>query len=138
MVDDSPPFRSPNMPPSRRGPSALILLLGLVVALPIGCGGPSTPATTASAPGKGGPDDEIPADQLAPVLEANLVGRGLMEQFKYGEAADSFREVHRLAPGWIPGSINLAIALLNDTGLKIEKAKAKGEELPPSNFDQAL
>ena len=32
------------------------------------------------------------------------------------------------APGWIPGSINLAIALLNDTGVKDEEAKKPAAE----------
>jgi hypothetical protein len=61
-----------------------------------------------------------------------------MEQYEYRKAVDAFREVRERAPGWIPGSINLAIALLNDTGLKIEQAKAQGQAPPPSNFDQAL
>ena len=50
------------------------------------------------------------------VMTAHFKGLGYMEQYKYAEAADCFREVRRLAPGWIPGSINLAIALLNPDG----------------------
>src|SRR4051812_14728813 len=46
-------------------------------------------------------------------LEANNRGIGLMEQFRYAEAVPAFEEVVRLAPGWLPGKINLGIALLN-------------------------
>jgi hypothetical protein len=60
-----------------------------------------------------------------------------MEQYDYGKAVAAFREVHERAPGWIPGSINLAIALLNDTGTQNEAAK-KGGGGGPGNFDQAL
>ncbi len=54
------------------------------------------------------------------------------------EAAEAFRTVHRLAPGWIPGSINLAIALLNDTGVKEDEAKKAGGAGSIDNFDEAL
>ena len=55
-------------------------------------------------------------------------------------AIGEFREVHEQAPGWIPGAINLAIALLNDTGVKVEEAKKAGggAEPPMDNFDEAL
>ena len=61
-----------------------------------------------------------------------------MEQYEYAKAVAAFREVHERAPGWTPGSINLAIALLNDTGVKAEEAKKKGEEPSSANFDEAL
>ncbi len=41
-----------------------------------------------------------------------------MERYEYGQAVESFQEVHERAPGWIAGSINLALALLNDVGAK--------------------
>jgi tetratricopeptide (TPR) repeat protein len=82
--------------------------------------------------------DEIPAAELAAVLTAHLQGLGHMERFEYAEASAAFREVHRRAPGWIPGAINLAIALLNDTGVKVEAAKKAGGGEPPGNFDEAL
>ncbi len=50
------------------------------------------------------------------MMAAHFEGLGYMEQYEYAEAVEAFREVHRRAPGWIPGSINLAIALLNDSG----------------------
>jgi tetratricopeptide (TPR) repeat protein len=82
--------------------------------------------------------DEIPSDELAKVMEAHFRGLGLMEQYAYSQAAEAFRDVHRRAPGWIPGSINLAIALLNDSGAKEEAAKKAGGGDAPANFDEAL
>ncbi len=83
--------------------------------------------------------NEIPSDALEPVMKAHFEGVGNMEQYKYGFAVQAFREVHKLAPGWIPGSINLAIALLNDSGVKAEDAKkAGGGAEPATNFDEAL
>ena len=63
-----------------------------------------------------------------------------MERYEYDKAANAFREVHERAPGWIAGSINLAIALLNQGGASAEQAKrgGGGEEAPKSNFEQAL
>ena len=57
-------------------------------------------------------NEDIPVDQLGPILEAHYRGVGFMERFNYTEAAEAFREVHRRAPQWIPASINLAIALI--------------------------
>jgi tetratricopeptide (TPR) repeat protein len=83
--------------------------------------------------------NEIPAEALEPVMKAHFEGLGRMEQYEYAKAVEKFRKVHELAPGWIPGSINLAIALLNDTGVKVEAAKKAGGVDPPSdNFDDAL
>ena len=59
-------------------------------------------------------------------MAAHFEGLGFMEQYEYRKAVEAFREVHELAPGWIPGSINLAIALLNDSGVKAEEAKKAG------------
>jgi hypothetical protein len=50
---------------------------------------------------------------MVAVLRANNVGVGHMERFEYPQAEDVFREVVRLAPNWLPGQINLGIALLN-------------------------
>ena len=63
-------------------------------------------------------------------MKAHFEGLGHMEQYEYAKAAENFRKVHELAPGWIPGSINLAIALLNDTGVKVEAAKKAGGAEP--------
>ena len=40
--------------------------------------------------------------------------------------------------GGFPGSINLAIALLNDSGVKAEEAKKAGTSRPTDNFDESL
>jgi tetratricopeptide (TPR) repeat protein len=72
--------------------------------------------------------DEIPAVALDKVLEAHALGLGHMERYDYKKAAEQFRIVRNLAPGWIPGSINMAIALLNDSGAAIaEKKKKEGQ-----------
>ena len=42
----------------------------------------------------------------------------------------------RASPGWIPGSINLAIALLNDSGVKAEEAKKAGGEAAARQFER--
>ncbi len=55
-----------------------------------------------------------------------------MEQYEYAEAVKAFRKVRELRPGLDPGSINLAIALLNDTGVKTEAAKKTEGEPEPS------
>src|SRR5262245_44916144 len=44
---------------------------------------------------------------------ANNIGVALMEQFKYKEAADSFRRALQLDPGMALARINLGIALFN-------------------------
>src|SRR5262249_12944872 len=56
--------------------------------------------------------DKKPPDMVA-VLEANNRGGGLMERVEYAEAAQAFEKVVEKAPDWLPGRINLGIALLN-------------------------
>ncbi len=92
------------------------------------------PTAAASVPLR----DEIPAAELAAVMKENYRGLGSMERYEYAAAVEAFRDVHRRAPGWIPGSINLAIALLNDSGVKAEQAKKAGGETAPDNFNEAL
>ncbi len=77
--------------------------------------------------------EQGPPDDLA----AHFKGLGYMEQYEYREAVEAFREVHRRAR-LDPGAINLAIALLNDSGVKAEQAKKAGGEPAPDNFDEAL
>jgi tetratricopeptide (TPR) repeat protein len=72
------------------------------------------------------------------VLAAHASGLGHMERYEYRAAAGEFREVVRLAPDWLPAKINLAIALLNDTGAKAEQAKSQGGKAEPTNFEEAL
>jgi hypothetical protein len=57
------------------------------------------------------PHDQPPDMVLA--MSANNRGIGLIERFDYEEAVQAFDEVGRLAPQWLPGKINLGIALLN-------------------------
>ncbi len=47
------------------------------------------------------------------VLRANSRGVGYMERFDFPPAVKAFEEVVQLAPDWMPGKINLGIALMN-------------------------
>jgi tetratricopeptide (TPR) repeat protein len=60
--------------------------------------------------------DGIPTDRLDVILKEHYRGLGFIERYDYEKAAEAFRKVHELAPQWIPGSINLAIALMNQSG----------------------
>ncbi len=83
--------------------------------------------------------NEIPPEVLEAVMKAHFKGLGYMEQYDYANAAKRFREVRQLAPGWVPGSINLAIALLNQTGVAEEQSKKSGGEANPTiDFNEAL
>ena len=92
------------------------------------------------APSSGPLRDEIPAAALADVMKAHVEGIGLLEQYEYQKAIAAFREVHAKAPGWIAGSINLAIALLNKSGEDEAAKKKQGGEGQgiSSNFQEAL
>jgi hypothetical protein len=50
---------------------------------------------------------------MVAVLQVNNRAVGLMEQFKYPEAVEAFEKVVEMAPDWLPGRINLGIALMN-------------------------
>ncbi len=54
-----------------------------------------------------------PAEPSAAALTANNQGIGFLEQFNYRNAVAEFEKVAELAPEWVPGRINLAIALFN-------------------------
>jgi lipoprotein NlpI len=58
-----------------------------------------------------------PSPPLAPdmvkVLHANNLGVGYAECFDWRKAVDAFDDVVQMAPDWLPGQINLGIALLN-------------------------
>jgi hypothetical protein len=58
-------------------------------------------------------DGEIPPEQLEAVQVAHFRGVGRLEQYRYEEAIEAFRDAHKLAPNWLSGRINLAIALWN-------------------------
>jgi tetratricopeptide (TPR) repeat protein len=53
---------------------------------------------------------------MAAVHRANNRGIGYMDQFDYSKAIEAFEEAARLAPDWLPGKINLGIALLYQSG----------------------
>jgi tetratricopeptide (TPR) repeat protein len=53
-----------------------------------------------------------PPDMVA-VLQANTRGAGYMDQYEYDKAVEAFEEVVKRAPDWLPGKINLGIALMN-------------------------
>jgi tetratricopeptide (TPR) repeat protein len=62
-----------------------------------------------------------------------------MERFEYDKAADEFRAVHRLAPDWHAGAINLAIALLNQTGNEgTDAARAGRTGGGPTRYQEAM
>ncbi len=118
--------------------------------LAVGACGTNEPAAPPSAVGEAskpvqqivpplpGEMNEIPPDELSAVMAAHYLGLGSMERFEYSNAVAAFRDVRKRAPGWIPGSINLAIALLNDSGQKAEEAKKAGAVAEPDNFGEAL
>src|SRR5262249_44056127 len=106
---------------------------------------PSSPPKlpTAAPPGSSRPAGaliapENPGAELEAVMAAHFKALGHMEQYDYRSAVEEFREIRRRAPEWIPGAINLAIALLNDTGVQAEQAKKAGADPATSNFDEAL
>jgi tetratricopeptide (TPR) repeat protein len=118
-------------------------LLFVVIVAFVGCGKDRTSEVSSAKPPTASPAElknEIPPDQLSTVLKANRLGIGLLEQFEYAKAAEQFRIVRKLAPGWIAGSINLSIALLNDSGVKAEDQKKSGSEVSAGtgNFQEAL
>ncbi|WZO99128.1 FG-GAP-like repeat-containing protein [Isosphaeraceae bacterium EP7] len=112
------------------------LLLFVLIGASHGCGGtakeaaPPKPEVSSERPG------EIPAARLGEVMKAHLAGVGHMERYEYEDATAAFRKVHELAPGWLPGSVNLSIALLNTSGTIAEATP--GGEKSKSNFEVAL
>ena len=117
-----------------------LALLSMIVGALASCGRPET-AEVIEKKTVESTRDEVPPDQLPGVVAAHYRGLGAMERYEYTEAAEAFREVHSKAPAWSPGSINLAIALLNQGGEAADKAKGSGQgELsgaPKLNIDEA-
>jgi Flp pilus assembly protein TadD len=67
---------------------------------------------------------------MVAVLHANNLGVGHMEQFNYAKAVTEFEKVVQLAPDWLPGRINLGIALLNwNTGGSLDRAIALFQDI---------
>jgi tetratricopeptide (TPR) repeat protein len=136
------------MPPRISGRLALVFITALGLLAVSACQAQPGPEALPKGPVASKPStdgaatadlkDEIPTSVLAAVLAKHFEGLGYMEQYEYAKAIAVFQEVHDRAPGWIAGSINLAIALLNDTGVKAEAAKKSGSDPASSNFDEAL
>lgn len=61
-----------------------------------------------------GPEKKV---DLVAASQANARGIGWIEHFEYTKATEAFDEAVKFAPEWVPGKINLGIALLNDAGL---------------------
>ena len=76
--------------------------------------------------GDGPLKNEIPPEELGRSWRSTSRAWDSWSSTSTRRPSRHFREVHDRAPGWIPGSINLAIALLNDTGVKAEEAKKNG------------
>jgi tetratricopeptide (TPR) repeat protein len=136
-----------------RARSSILILFSsaLALALPACATNPqpevSSPTPKPDKPRLLSQKNEIPADKLDAVIQAHLQGLGYMERYEYQPATTAFRKVHELAPGWIPGSINLANALLSVSGNAAEEAKKAGAPSgadagagagSSSNFDEAL
>jgi tetratricopeptide (TPR) repeat protein len=126
------------MQSSARSWLVAVTVFGFLALPACGTKEPEPPPANPVGPPAAELKNEIPSGELAAVMAAHYTGLGHMERYEYAEAMQAFREVSKRAPGWIPGSINLAIALLNDSGVKAEKAKKSGIEIPPDNFGEAL
>jgi hypothetical protein len=72
---------------------------------------------------------------MAAVLRQNNLGVGYMEKFDYGKAVLAFEKVVEMAPDWLPGRINLGIALLNRGGLA---QKDKAPESGMNDLNRAI
>jgi tetratricopeptide (TPR) repeat protein len=131
-------------PTMRRGRASLAVLI-VALLLPA-CLREASPPAAGPAETKGSARpraipvrNEIPSGEVEAVMTDHLQGLGHMERYEYDQAAKAFARVHERAPGWIPGSINLALALLNQTGNEAEKSKTAGGGAPrKARFDQAL
>ncbi|MDE2508403.1 MAG: VCBS repeat-containing protein [Planctomycetota bacterium] len=144
-----------------RGPGAArrrtrnVVGLGVIAAslVACGCGGegeaprpngppPATTATKSPFAAETAPAaiDLKPDDprRFEKALAAHYKGVGYMERYEYAQAAAAFRTVVELLPDWLDARVNLAIALLNDTGVKVEENKKKGGDAEKTNFDEAL
>jgi tetratricopeptide (TPR) repeat protein len=69
-------------------------------------------------------------EDLVAASHANARGVGHMDQFEFARAVEAFEETIALAPSWLPGRINLGIALLNAAGVDPDHA--------PALFDRSI
>src|SRR5262245_25058300 len=75
-----------------------------------------------------------PPPNMVTVLELNSRGVGHMERFEFADALADFEDVAQLAPDWLPGRINLAIALMtlgrgDDLGGRKEEINVRAQTL---------
>jgi tetratricopeptide (TPR) repeat protein len=97
---------APSSRPDRIWPVLLIILILIVAGIVVWNSAPRAPVLL--------PPAEFVREMSDPaVLQANNHGIGHMEQFDYWKAVPAFEEAVRRAPDWLPGQINLALALLN-------------------------
>ncbi len=92
-------------------------------------------------PSRGGADatPRPAAADLTGLIQAHIAGLGHMERFEYRQAVAAFRRAVALAPTSESARVNLAIALLNDSGVRSEEEKkANPATASRSNFDEAL
>jgi tetratricopeptide (TPR) repeat protein len=86
--------------------------------------------------------EPLEGDRLVRFLESHQQGLGAMEKYEYPQAVSAFRSAVELAPDLSAPKVNLAIALLNDSGERAEEAKKKREDISDSsiskNFEEAL
>src|SRR5205807_2339930 len=101
--------------PARRSGRAVVVACLLLLAL-AAAGAAAWWALRPSA------KSNIAANRLKPdpiaAIQANNRGLGRMERFEYREAVADFEQVVGYAPDWLPGRINLGIALLNATNVE--------------------
>ncbi len=109
----------PSSPPNRR---TRILVLVAIVAVAVGVGY-----------WLWGPNRKPKPDPVA-ATATNARGVGLMEQFRYPEAAAEFEKASTLAPDWIPARINWAIALYNSAASADDRVLDRATKL----FEQIL
>ena len=110
----------------------IILVVALTAFALAGCRqNESEPAATArsdSAEATAAPVQ--PAEKISPELIDRIIGPfnkgvALMDQYRPVEAVEAFEEVARVASDWIPGRLNLGIALLNSQS---DEGYARAEE----------
>jgi Tfp pilus assembly protein PilF len=90
----------------------------------------------ASAAAACGGDKAKPAAALTPEQAVRVValenkGIGALERYDYNDAVEPLREACRLAPSWIPGRFNLALALIHAARGSLSDAAPMPEGTPP-------
>jgi tetratricopeptide (TPR) repeat protein len=106
----------------RRGASRSLLWLGLLLLL----------GTTAYLGWHWWSHRERPTADMVKALQVNSRGVGHMDQYRFKDAAEDFEEVRKLAPDWVPGKINMGIALIalgNNPDSKGEGRKAMRDRI---------